>query len=342
MADFSRLLSLLSIYAARVDWFVYSRFENGAPEEVYKAAFHLYRAGGKRFRPFIVMATARMLGGPQSESDALPFAAAVELFHTYTLIHDDIMDDDDYRRGVTTTHRIWGVPYAILAGDLDYALSFKSILTAENDSESFDRNCILDAVETMVEASIRVAEGQGYDMLFEKRIDVDYHDYLSMIYRKTGALIEASAKLGAIAACQTDLKETMGEYGRLVGIAFQIRDDILGVFGDPSKTGKPIYNDLRRGKKTLLVLYAYKHATGEDKKIIEDILRGEARDEEILRRAAEIIRETGALEYAENLAKRMADTAVKILEDIGEDIIEDEDAKEALIELARFTVEREK
>ena len=343
MAAYPTLEKLRKRYASMVDWFVYSKLARGAPDFIYKAAFHIYRAGGKRVRPFIVMAFARMIGGARAESAALPLAAAVEVFHNFTLIHDDIMDEDETRRGVPTTHVIYGVPYAILAGDLAFALSFRSILYAKEYGVPVDL-----AYDYFTEAAVKVSEGQAYDLSFEKMLEVDYNDYLNMIYLKTSALIEASAKLGALAGVSVStsadrpdltLIEAAASYGRFVGLAFQIRDDILGVFGDPSKTGKPVYNDLRRGKKTILVLYAYKHSSGEDRELIERVLKGEVKDEDELRRAAEIIKETGALDYAQSLASTLADSAVKIIEEIPET---DEEAKEALIQLARFVVEREK
>ena len=291
------------------------------------------------------MATARMLAGSEGETYALPYAAAVELFHNFTLIHDDIMDRDKLRRGVPTTHEVYGEAFAILAGDLAYALSYRAISYARNLGETPTN--LAWAFSILTEAAVRISEGQAMDMMFEEKTVVDYHDYLKMIYLKTGALLEASAKLGVVAAAEEldqgwmPVLEAMGTYGKYVGLAFQIRDDILGVFGDPSKTGKPRYNDLIRGKKTLLVLYAYRHAEGEAKELVRRVLeRKLTGDPEELEKIANIIRETGALSYAEDLARRFADEAVQIIDDIGE--VEDEEAAEALKELARFVVEREK
>ncbi len=339
----SRLEELRRKYASMVDWFVYTEVARGSPKNVYEAALYLYRSGGKRLRPFIVMATARMLGGLEAETRALPLAAAVELFHNFTLIHDDIMDKDDFRRGVPTTHRVYGVDFAILGGDLAYALSYKAIGLSERFG--LDLASISRAFSILTEAAVRVSEGQALDMSFEKEIYVDYNDYLNMIYLKTGALLEASAKMGVIAARGSAgsaeyLLERMGMYGKFVGLAFQIRDDILGVFGDPKITGKPRYNDLLRGKKTLLVLYAYKHSEGEKRSLIERVLsRKLAGSQEELERVASIIEETGALQYAEDMARRYSAMAVEIIEGIEAD---DPDAAAALVELARFVVERNK
>ncbi len=349
MVEYKVLNSLREKFASRVDWFVRSHVARGAPRDLYKAALHLFNAGGKRFRPFIVLAVASMLGGSEAEERALPLAAAVELFHTYTLIHDDIMDNDDFRRGVPTVHKKWGIPFAILAGDLDYALTLKSLtlaLPSESKAEGFERALFWKQVlEIVAEASVKVAEGQALDMSFEGTCDVDYNDYLEMIYLKTGALIEASAKLGAVAADPSDAYtiRMVGAYGKFVGVAFQIRDDILGIFGDPEKTGKPVYSDLRRGKKTVLVLYALSHASPTDRDKLLRVLRGEVSDEDSLREAADIVRRSGALEYAERLSADLVNTAKSILdrmEKAGK--IANWEALTALRELAEYTITREK
>lgn len=312
----------------------------GAPEELYRASAHLIKGGGKRLRPLVVLMAARALGGADAEVRAVPLALAVEVFHNFTLVHDDIMDNDDFRRGIPTVHRVFGVPMAITAGDLMFAISFLEILDSQLVGLPVD--LVARSVRVLADAAKKVAEGQAYDMLFEKTWDVSPSDYLNMIYLKTSALIEASAKLGAIAAkAKDEVIETMGDYGRLVGLAFQIRDDILGVFGDPSKTGKPVYNDLRRGKKTLLVIYAASKSQ-EARQLLSEIFSGNA-DEDKLRRAAELIKETGALQYAESLAASYSQLAIDklvTLRDAG--YVKDEVAYEALKELAAFSAEREK
>ena len=320
--------------AKEVDAFIESTVR-GQPLELYKAAMHLIRAGGKRLRPFITLTVAEMLGGPRARRLALPLAAAVEVFHNFTLIHDDIMDQDEFRRGVPTVHKLWGVPMAILAGDLLFAKSFELIgaaldmgLPEEHTSKAY---------RVLAEAARRVAEGQALDMEFESRWDVSVEEYLNMIYLKTGALIEASAMLGAIAASSSDpIIKRVGEFGRLLGIAFQIRDDILGVFGDPSKTGKPVYSDLRRAKKTLLVVYALNSLRGEELELFKDSLGSD--DDEKLRSAADLIRKCGALEYAEGLARSYVNKAKSILAGLS---AADEAAKGLLLELADFVVERD-
>ncbi len=341
MTEFSYLKDALNKYPPMIDMYMFNELLKGDPEYIYKASQHLLKAGGKRLRPIIVLVTARMLGGQDAESKALPLAAAVEVFHNFTLVHDDIMDQDEFRRGVPTVHKVWGEATAILAGDLLFSLSFKAI--SKSSERGLSQEGLVKAFKVLTEASIRVSRGQGYDMMFEKLEEVDYHDYLQMIYLKTGALIEASAKLGAIAAgVEESIVEKLGDYGAFVGVAFQIRDDILGVFGDPEKTGKPIYNDLRRGKKTLLVLYAMKHARGEDKNLVKRVLSGSYSDGD-LKRVVDIIVETGALEYAESLAEKYAGNAQRIIEDLkAAELIVDTKSLEILKELAEFSIKRDR
>lgn len=342
MKSYENLEKAMEKYPSLIDLFIYKELAKGSPERLYEASLHLIRAGGKRLRPIITLSASRMLGGYEAESRALPLAVATEVFHTFTLIHDDIMDQDDVRRGVKTVHKLWGEPVAILAGDLLFGLSYKSILLARQ--RGLTDKQIRMAVEVLTEASIRVSQGQAYDMMFEKEEAVDYHEYLNMIYLKTGALIEASAKLGGIAAdAPTPIIEKLGEYGAFVGVAFQIRDDILGVYGDPKETGKPVYNDLRRGKKTILVLYALKHASSRDREVLQKTLKGEKIDENLLEQAAGIIKDTGALDYSMRLAKTYSENAVAIIEDIeASGLVKDEDHATLLKELALFSVEREK
>jgi len=332
----SRMKELIGLYARRVDEYIY-RTVRGTPKQLYEASLHLIRAGGKRIRPFITMAAARMLSGPSAEPRALPLAAAVELFHNFTLIHDDIIDKDELRRGVPTTHVKYGLEWAILAGDLLFAESFRVMEDALERGLGYDD--LGRASRILAIAAKRVSEGQALDMSFERRWDVSVHDYLEMIYLKTGALIEASAMLGGVAAMSDDEElQLLGEYGRLVGVAFQIKDDILGVFGDPEKTGKPVYSDLRQGKKTILVLYAMEHLGEDGRRRIQSVV-GKAAAEEEYAEVADLIRESGALKYAEEKALGMSRLAVEILDSL--DAVDGE-ARSALRELAIYVVEREK
>jgi geranylgeranyl diphosphate synthase type I len=312
------------------------RVTRGQPEQLYNAARHLLLAGGKRVRPSLTLTYARMLGGSDGEKRALPFAISVELLHNFTLIHDDIMDKDEYRRGVKTVHTIYGENMAIIAGDLLFALSFENALNndlvpAENRSA---------ATYLLSKASRIVAEGQALDISFEDTWSVSINDYLDMIYRKTGALIEASTGMGAFAVTLDE--ETVKNaklYGRNIGISFQLKDDVLGVYGDPAKTGKPVYNDLSRAKKTILVLYAINNLPPDESSELKRIIGMKTSDPELLKTAADLIEKSGAKKFALDLAKKYSDEAIRIIQEI--DPV-DHEAKNALIEFARYVFEREK
>ncbi len=331
---FSELLEEASKLGRVIDHYVMDALSM-YPQRLVDASLHLFKAGGKRLRPTITLLAARMLGGVEAEMKAVPLASAVEVAHTFTLIHDDIMDKDTMRRGVPTTHVVYGEDWAILAGDLLHALSYNFIARAV--SEGLSEEQAYRALKALSEAAVYVSRGQALDMLFETTWDVTVSDYLNMVRLKTGALIEAASRIGAVAADAKKYEEdALGLYGCFTGIAFQIRDDILGVYGDPKVTGKPVYSDLRRGKKTILVVYAVREAGREElKKLI-----GPKASEEDLKRAAKIIEESGALDYANKMAKIYASKAKEMLEALGG--VADERARRLLLDLADYAIERDR
>ncbi|MGC8567016.1 MAG: polyprenyl synthetase family protein [Caldisphaera sp.] len=337
--EYSTLNKITDKYVSLIDSYIYDIMK-GEPEKLYKASLHLIKAGGKRLRPMIVLASSKALGGPQAEAKAIYYATSIEILHNFSLVHDDIMDNDDFRRGIPTVHKVYGLSWALLAGDLMFSYAFLIPYLAKKAGA--DDVEISKAVEVIGESSKKIAEGQGFDIMFEKTWEVDEKDYLKMIYLKTGALIEGSSKLGGIASGSSeDIIELMGEYGRFVGLAFQIRDDIIGIFGDPQKTGKPIYNDLRRGKKTILVLYAANRKK-EWKDLFMKIFEGNA-TEEMIKEGADIIKESGALNYAESLSNIFSSLAVEKIESISSlGTIKDDESLQALKELAFFSSNREK
>ncbi|MCC6052483.1 MAG: polyprenyl synthetase family protein, partial [Fervidicoccaceae archaeon] len=216
----SKLSEFLSTVAKKVDDYIFSNIK-GQPEELYEASLHIIRSGGKRVRPAILMASGLIF--TNNEEDLIPFAASVELIHTFTLIHDDIMDKDEYRRGVKTVHTIWGEPIAITAGDLLFAKAFE-IITNDDVRKRIDASRLAWAAHELSKATATVAEGQALDMSFEKRKWVTLNEYLRMVYMKTGALLEASAKIGGIiAGASPENVRLLGEYASKIGIAFQIR-----------------------------------------------------------------------------------------------------------------------
>ncbi|MFH1834677.1 MAG: polyprenyl synthetase family protein [Methanobacteriota archaeon] len=292
---------------------------------------HTAASGGKRIRPALVLTACEAVGGDFEK--ILAAAASVELLHTFTLVHDDIMDDDDMRRGKPTVHALWGIEIGIVVGDAVYAKAFESLVDVRN--EGIDDSKVLDALETLNHANSEVHEGQMMDMFFEKQKEVTEQDYLVMISKKTGALIEASVKIGAILGGGTDEQiRSLSDYGRDIGMAFQIKDDLLDLTGDEQKLGKPVGSDICQGKKSLVIVHALAHGSEKQKKSIFNAL-GKDCDEEKISELIAVLNEVGSIKYAENKLLELIGSAKKSLEEIS-----DGEPKEILLDLADYIIER--
>ena len=305
-----------------------------AVNKLCEASYHLFTGGGKRLRPLILVASSDLLGGDRER--AIKAGSAVEILHNFTLVHDDIMDNDTLRRGLPTVHVKYGVPMAILAGDLLHAISFKAL----NDAlQGMDSKRVTWAFDLFVRGIITISEGQAMDMEFEEREKVSEEEYLDMIYRKTAALFMVSAGLGGIVAGGSeDEVNALMDYGRNLGLAFQIVDDILGLTADEKELGKPVYSDIREGKKTILVIKTFERASSEELKVLKSVLGNRNASKEELSRAAEIIK-AHSLEYAYSLAKKYKEEAVKALDRVKS---RNDLARKTLLDLAELTVVRRK
>ena len=301
----------------------------GNPKKLYDAAGHLIVNGGKRLRPFMVIKSCEILGGKGSM--AMPAASAVEMVHNFTLVHDDIMDNDEMRHGVPTVHKKFGMPIAILAGDVLFSKAYQVITNSK-----LSPNATLDLVKKLAQACVDVCEGQLLDikMAEEEKIPSQV-EYITMIGKKTAALFDVSCSMGAI--CATNNKKdisNLSSFGRNLGIAFQITDDLIGVMGDPKITKKPVGNDLREGKKSLPILIAIKLAKGKNKKIILNAFGNPKINKKDLNKAVEVIRSLGIEENVRGQALRYALRAEKSLAKYSGP------AKEELITLLDFVVKR--
>ena len=280
----------------------------GNPKKLYDAAGHLIVNGGKRLRPYMVIRSCQILGG--KSSTAIIAASAVEMVHNFTLVHDDIMDNDEMRHGVPTVHKKFGMPIAILAGDVLFSKAFQII------SESkLSPNATTHLISRLAKACVDVCEGQLLDikMADEKRIPTE-REYITMIGKKTAALFDVSCAMGAI--CATNKPKdisNLSAFGRNLGIAFQITDDLIGVMGNPKVTKKPVGNDLREGKKSLPILMAIKLAKGNEKKIILKAFGNSKISKSDLNKAVEIIRSLGIEEKVRNQALKYAEKSEKSL-----------------------------
>ncbi|QLH11788.1 polyprenyl synthetase family protein [Nitrosarchaeum sp. AC2] len=301
----------------------------GDPKMLYDAASHLIIHGGKRLRPHMVMKSCQILGG--STVIAIPAASAVEMIHNFTLVHDDIMDNDEMRHGVPTVHKKFGMPIAILAGDVLFSKAYQIISNAKLSNDA-----IVQLVSRLAKACVDVCEGQLLDvkMAEEKRIPTQ-NEYITMIGKKTAALFDVSCSMGAICATgnQKDISN-LSNFGKNLGIAFQITDDLIGVMGDSKITKKPVGNDLREGKKSLPILMAIKLAKGEDRKVILKAFGNPKASKNELEKAVDVIRSLGIEEEVRRQALHYAETAKKSLSNYSGT------AKTELIDLLDFVVKR--
>ena len=301
----------------------------GNPKKLYDAAGHLIVNGGKRLRPYMVIRSCQILDG--KPSSAMPAASAVEMVHNFTLVHDDIMDNDEMRHGVPTVHKKFGMPIAILAGDVLFSKAFQVITDSKLAPKANNQ-----LVARLAKACVDVCEGQLLDvkMAEEKRIPTQ-GDYITMIGKKTAALFDVSCAMGAICATSNakDISN-LSSFGRNLGIAFQITDDLIGVMGDPKVTKKPVGNDLREGKKSLPILMAIKTAKGKDKKIILKAFGNPKIARKDLNSAVNVIR---ALKIEESVRKQALKYAQKAEKSLAK---YSGPAKVELISLLDFVVKR--
>lgn len=276
-------------------------FENGAV---------VPGAQGKRIRPLLVLLTAEAAGGKWEK--ALPAAAAVELLHNFSLIHDDIEDRSETRRGRPTVWAKWGESLAINAGDAMYALAFSAV---DRLVETAGKQAALEAYQIMTETCIYLTGGQHLDISFENARSLPLDAYYPMVSGKTGALISAAVRLGAVCAgADTKIVAEMNTFGRSLGISFQIQDDCLGIWGVSAETGKSSLNDFAAGKKTLPILYGLQRG-----KAFAEAWEKAHGSETAFELLAQMLVEDGAREFAESEAARLTDESLAALRRAGFD-----------------------
>lgn len=233
------------------------------PKNLYDPLKYIMNLGGKRLRPALVLLAADMFNGDVQQ--ALPAALAIETFHNFTLIHDDIMDNAPLRRGKTTVHEKWGVNNAILSGDV-------MMVEANKQLAQVDSSLLKAVLNTFNATAQGVCEGQQLDMEFETRDDVSIAEYIDMIRLKTAVLVGGAMKLGAIIAGTTpEHADLIYDFGENLGIAFQLQDDILDVYGDPLKFGKQVGGDIKSNKKTFLLLSLQQRLSNADQEVLNEL-----------------------------------------------------------------------
>ena len=300
-------------------------------ERLGDAMMHLVEGGGKRMRATLPWLVAKAVG--ESHSGLLDIGAAIETVHNFTLVHDDIMDNDEIRRGRNAVHVEYGMPTAINAGDAMLAIAFERLVQAEN-LEPTDVAPLVNRIAWMVR---RVSEGQQLDIEFEDRLEVSEEDYLEMIEGKTAVMFWICAEIGArISGADDETIQLMADWGRALGLCFQLMDDVIDVLSDSSTLGKPAGSDIAQGKRTLMIIHALRQPDGPVKdRLLKVLGKGEAVKPADLEDGLAALAELGSVEYARTMAESFHSDAHACL-----DRLEDNHALVALRELTDFQLAR--
>ncbi len=238
--------------------------QNREPKSLYAPSSYIIQSGGKRLRPLLVLFSAKAVGGKFSQ--AYNAAVAVELLHNFTLVHDDIMDNADKRRNLPTLHNKYDLSTAILSGDSLLSVAYESLLKDLPDNKHEDAKYAKSIINSFTKGLIEVCEGQSLDKDFELKTSVSINDYLIMIKKKTAAMMEMCCNIGAIIGGGSRKEiNALSNFGKNIGIAFQIQDDLLDIVGNENEFGKFVGGDLIEGKKTYLFLTALGKSKGSDK-----------------------------------------------------------------------------
>jgi octaprenyl-diphosphate synthase len=287
-------------------------------------AGHLIAGGGKRMRPMLTLASANLLGYPGTRHHKL--AAAVEFIHTATLLHDDVVDGSGMRRGKRTANLIWGNPASVLVGDFLFSRAFE--LMVEDGS--------LKVLRILSHASAVIAEGEVEQLTAQRQIDSGEDHYLDIISAKTAALFAAACRVAPVVAeASEDAEVTLECYGRNLGIAFQLTDDVIDYASDAAVMGKGVGDDFRDGKMTLPVILAYARGSDDERAFWREAIGGERVSDEDLAHATALLRSTGALADTIERARQYARRAIDALA-----MFPASKAKAALTEAAEFAVAR--
>ena len=342
-----------------LDYLLQDRFvERFRPAHIREAVYSYLKSGGKSLRPAVAMLACGALGG--DELQALPVAAAIEIYHTWTLVHDDVIDRDDTRRGQPTVHREftqrakeefgwetddaehYGTTIAMLAGDVQQSWAWSLLFEAHIERGVPAEIVLRLAQELASQVTPLLVEGEALDVQYSGRaLQLDEELVLDMLWKKTGALYEFAGRAGAAVAlnnADADLPEAqaIARFGSLCGIAFQIQDDILGVIGDTGQLGKPVGSDIREGKSTLLTLKALERADEFQRQQLLGTLGDAAAKADDIGSVAALMRELGAMRYAQELSHRYVSEALAHL-----NMLPDNDYRRLLTLWAEYLIARE-
>jgi octaprenyl-diphosphate synthase len=287
-------------------------------------AGHLIAGGGKRMRPMLTLAGAQLVGYGGDRHHLL--AAAVEFIHTATLLHDDVVDGSDLRRGKRTANIIWGNPASVLVGDFLFSRSFELMVAGGN----------MRALEILSNASAVIAEGEVNQLTAARRVDLPEERYLDIIHAKTAALFAAACRIAAVVADRPAAEEqALDSYGRNLGIAFQLVDDAIDYTSDAGTMGKDAGDDFREGKMTLPMILAYARGGGEERAFWRDAVEGRRSSDSDFAQAIDLVRRTRAVDDTLARARHYGQRAIESLA-----IFADSSIKDAMVEAVEFAVAR--
>ncbi len=305
----------------RVNELIIRRLSSDVPL-VEKIAQYIIESGGKRLRPLLVLLSAKALN--YNQDDHLKLAAVIEFLHTATLLHDDVVDTSDLRRGRSTANAKWGNAPSVLVGDFLYARAFEMMVELES----------LAIMNVLSHATAVIAEGEVLQLMNVKNPDVSEEQYMTVIHNKTAMLFEAASHTGALLCGASDDQEAaLRDYGKHLGLAFQLVDDVLDYRGDADAMGKNVGDDLAEGKPTLPLIYAMTHGNDAERTLIRQAIRKGGLDD--LPKILEIVDRSGALEYTMTRAREEAHNARNLLAGL-----EPSPYKEALELLTELAVAR--
>ncbi len=289
-----------------------------------KITHYIIRRKGKQMRPMFLFLTAKMLGDVNDKT--YQAASLVELLHTASLVHDDVVDDANERRGFFSVNALWKNKIAVLVGD--FLLSKVLLHSIENDN--------IRALQIVARAVREMSEGELLQIEKARKLDITEEVYFEVIRQKTASLIATVCEAAAASVDREDMAPKMREFGELVGLAFQLKDDIFD-FGVPGKIGKPTGNDIRERKLTLPIIYALNNSDKETKKRLMNIIRYRNEEKSSIQEAIQLVIQSGGLEYAHQRMITLKDQALELIENVP-----DSPSKKALIGLVEYTVTREK
>lgn len=301
------------------------------PKGLYEPIDYILNLGGKRMRPVALLMSYAVF--KDDFQTALPAAYAIEIFHNFTLVHDDVIDDAPLRRKKPTVHEKWNLNTAILSGDVMLVYAYEYLLKTD------DKDCLDEVIKAFNKAAIEVCEGQQYDVDFETQENVTIGEYLKMIELKTSVLLAAAMKIGALVA-GSSMKNAnhLYEFGKNMGIAFQLQDDYLDTFGDPEKFGKKVGGDIAKNKKTFLILKALEVAKTDEKDHLLKLMSDKVIDENT--KISEVTALLRALDIPALTRAKKNEYQTLAFDHLNALQVE-EDRKAPLIELANMLLDRE-